>query len=90
MTLSKFNDTFVETTEDEIEELLKGSKANNTNKSTETLLNRLRKYSQVCDLPDLKDIENSELPNILKNSTLMAEPRSLVNCIKPPVSCWIK
>ena len=90
MTLSKFNDTFVETTEDEIEELLKGSKANNTNKSTETLLNRLKKYLQECDLPDLKDIENSELPNILKNSTLMAEPRSLVNCIKPPVSCWIK
>ena len=65
MDLNDNKDNFVETSEQEVEELLKGSKANNTNKSTESSLNRFRKFLQVQDLPELEDLKDQDLPDIL-------------------------
>ena len=59
------NDNFVTTSDKEIEELLQGSKATNTNKSTETALNRLRKFLKIRGYLELESIDTSELPTIL-------------------------
>ena len=58
-------DTFVETKESEIEQLLKGSKSLNTQKSTNTALTRFKLYLKVRELPELEAIDTVELPSIL-------------------------
>ena len=57
--------SFVETNEAEINELLEGSKAKNTNRSTNTSVTRFKSYLKHRKLPDIDDIGTEELPNIL-------------------------
>ena len=59
------NDNFVETTEEELDELRKGSKSKNTNRSTNTSLNRFRNFLCVRQLPDLDELQSENLPGIL-------------------------
>ena len=56
---------FVETQDNEIETLILDSKAINTRKSTNTALTRLRNYLKIRELPELEDIDDVDLPQII-------------------------
>ena len=58
---------FVDTNEQDIELLLEGSKAKNTNRSTQSSLTRFREFLQHSKLPDLDDLNIDKLPKILTN-----------------------
>ena len=58
-------DTFVATEDTDIEQLLKDSKSLNTQKSMATAITRLNAYLNVCKLPNLDDIADDALPEII-------------------------
>ena len=59
------NLTVVDTTEDELQELLQDSKSKNTNRSTKSSLTRFKAFLQLHNLPDIDDIDLDQLPDIL-------------------------
>ena len=59
------NETFVETTEEELHSLLEDSKSKNTNRSTKTSLTRFKAFLQLRKLPDVEDLDVDQLPQIL-------------------------
>ena len=59
------NETFVECDEEDIASLLTDSKSKNTKRSTNTSLNRLRAYLRVKKYPELEEISDDELPELL-------------------------
>ena len=56
---------FVETTEEEVAELIEGSKSKNTNRSTKSALTRFKTFLQLREYPDIDDLDLDELPSIL-------------------------
>ena len=56
---------FVNTTEEEIEQLLVDSKAKNTNRSTQSSVRRLNAFLKLRELPQLEDLDDNELPSVL-------------------------
>ena len=59
------DNSFVETPEQEIEELLSDRKSKNTKRSMETALRRLRGFLKLRSYPELEDIPTDDLPAIL-------------------------
>ena len=51
------SDSFVDTTEEELTELLEGSKSKNTNKSTKSALTQFKSFLKVHNLPDIEDLD---------------------------------
>ena len=58
-------DTFVDTTEEELNELLENRKSKNTNRSTKSALSRFKTFLQVRNLPVMEDLDVKDLPSIL-------------------------
>ena len=61
------NVTFVDANDDDITELIEGSKTKNTNRSTKLSTTRFREYLKHAKLPDLEEIDIAELPKVLTN-----------------------
>ena len=58
---------FASTSDEEKAKILEQRTAKNTNRSTKTALNCLSEYLQVKKLPDLSDISDHDLPQILED-----------------------
>ena len=59
--------TFVDANEEDIQNLIEGSKTKNTNRSTKSSMTRFCEYLKHADLPQVEDIPIDELPKILTN-----------------------
>ena len=78
------SDTFVEHSNEEIQELLEDSKSKNTKRSTNTALNRLRSYLQSKQMPILEEICDADLPELLTNFYTAARTKKQDLCTKLP------
>ena len=58
-------ETFVDTKESDIEDLIRDSKSINTQKSTNTALTRLKAYLKVRGLAPFEELQDDELPEII-------------------------
>ena len=56
---------FVETTEEEVTELIEGSKSKNTNRSTKSAMTRFKAFLQLRHYPDIDNLDLDELLTIL-------------------------
>ena len=57
--------SFVELTDQEIDQLLIDSKSRNTNGSTNSLLNQLKAFLKLKNFPNLEQVKTEDLPKIL-------------------------
>ena len=59
------NHSFVDTNDDEIEQIIIDSKSKNTQKSTNTALSRFKTFLTLCKYSDVDEIPDEDLPQIL-------------------------
>ena len=57
--------SFIDMTDEDIDKLLDDSKSKNTNRSTNSSLNRFKAFLKLKQLPPLEDIKTEDLPQIL-------------------------
>ena len=63
--LKQQNDSFIDMNDDQIQDLLDNSKSKNTNKSTNTTMNRFKAFLALRNYPDVEQISDEDLPKIL-------------------------